>query len=95
MTQRVALTKIVPNCLKLGLPLPKAILNAPELGLGLDLYFDIFQDLQTCRGGMGDGPIPWTAAKCYAKHHKIFGEDFEDMWFLISRMDDTWQENKK
>lgn len=62
----------------------------PELALGLDIYWEAFQDLCTCRGGMGDGPIPWTIARDYADYLHMDDDEFEDLWFILSRMDEAW-----
>lgn len=74
----------------MGLPLPKAAQDMPDLALGLELYWDAFLDLSTCRGGMGDGPIPWTVARQYAEQLDMDEDEFEEMWFILSRMDETW-----
>lgn len=70
------------------MPLPDAIANAPELWLGLDLFFIAFQDLSTCRSqGYGEGPIGWVSIAEYCAVHEIEGEQFEDMLFHIQHMD--------
>lgn len=84
--------KVLPNILKLGLPLPKAVLEAPEVHEGLEFYWEAFMDLTTCRGGMGDGPIPWIHVATYAQIHDLDTEEFEDLWFYITQMDETWLE---
>lgn len=62
----------------------------PDLDLGLDIYWEAFQDLCTCRSGMGDGPIPWTVARDYAGHLDMDDDEFEDLWFILSKMDEAW-----
>lgn len=47
-------------------------------------------DLATCRGGMGDGPVPWTAAMEYARHLRMSRDQRVDFWYLITQMDEFW-----
>lgn len=68
--------------------------EAPVLALGLDLYWEAFMDLCTCRGGMGDGPIPWTVAMEWADRNDLDEELTSDLWFLLNRMDETWLEHQ-
>jgi hypothetical protein len=49
-------------------------------------------DLATCRGGMGDGPVPWTAAMQWSKRNGLNRDQTDDLWFIISRMDEFWLE---
>lgn len=71
------------------MPLPPKIENAPELFVGLSLFFGAFIDLSTCRfkSDSGDGPIPWVAINTYCEHHCIEGEQREDLEYFIRRMD--------
>lgn len=74
-------------------PLPPAIANAPELQMGLELYYGAFLDLMTCRTmGMGPGPIPWTAINQYARAYDYSEEQEEDLQFYVSRMDQAYLE---
>ncbi len=69
-------------------PLPPSIQNAPELGLGLELYYGAFCDLDSCRSfGWGTGPIPWTAVRQWADTYDIYGEQFDDLVYFIRAMD--------
>ncbi len=80
-------------CAKRGVPLPEAIQNAPELLSGLELYYDAFHDLLTCRG-MG-GPIPWTAMREYSAYLGIEdGGEFRRFVYLMRRMEDELAEFK-
>lgn len=50
-----------------------------------------FWELSTCRQhGMGAGPIPWLAVREYCKYMEIEGEQMDDMFFLIRKMDDEY-----
>ncbi len=84
--------KVLPNIIRLGLPLPKAVLEAQQVHEGLELYWEAFLDLSTCRGGMGDGPIPWNRAADYADRLEMDDEDFDEFWFFLTRMDECWLE---
>lgn len=74
------------------IPLPKRIANAPELWLGLELFYDAFWDLNSCRdlGAVGFGPIPWSAVKDYAQTFELDSEQFQDLYYYIRRMDDAY-----
>ena len=39
---------------------------------------------------MGDGPIPWDRAMQYAERLDLDDEEWEDFWFYVSRLDETW-----
>ena len=68
--------------------LPPAIRDAPELRLGLGLYWSAFWDLDSCRAiGMGEGPIPWLAIDAYASARGLDAEQRDDLQFFIAAMD--------
>lgn len=90
MEQGPSEAKILPNVLKLGLPIPKAFLNAPSLSLGLEIYYEAYMDLCTTRGGMGDGPIPWHHAMDYAARCSMDEEQTDELWFYLTQMDEAW-----
>lgn len=73
-----------------GHPLPQKIANAPELRIGLELYFGAFLDLCNSRSGMGDGPIPWTVVAEYSKANDFDPVQREDLHFYISKMDTVY-----
>lgn len=77
-------------------PLPKRIQDAPELQLGLELYWDAFWDLSTCRtSGFGAGPIPWLAVREYALTFEFDEEQMNDLFYLVRRMDNVYLEHHK
>lgn len=51
---------------------------------------EAYSSLSTVRGGMGDGPIPWTAAMQYADRLGLEEEDAEELWYFVSEMDAAW-----
>lgn len=67
------------------MPTPKAIENAPELALGLGLYYVAFWRLTTCRSP--PEPIPWLAIDQYATRHELTGEQYEDLLHHVRAMD--------
>lgn len=69
-------------------PIPERIKNAPVLRPGLDLYLSAFFDLDGDRQiGFGVGKIPWSSMAKYAEMHKFSQSQFEDLVFLLRRMD--------
>lgn len=64
-------------------------MNAPELELGLQLYYIGFLDLSSCRPVVGEvfGPIPFLSILEYCLIHEIEGEQREDFVWLIQRLD--------
>jgi len=78
------------------MPLPEKIANAPELKLGLEIFYVAFMELTTCRafGGMGEGPISWLTIHQYCTINKIKGEQREDMMYFISNLDAKYLEYK-
>ena len=87
--------KIAQECRARGMPLPNKMMNAPDLFLGLELYWDAFQDLVTCRTGAGF--IPWTAINEYAHVHRLDEEQLDDLTFFLGQMNSAlskWQEKK-
>lgn len=72
-------------------PLPDRILNAPELQLGLDLYYAAFWTLCSERPvGMGPGAIPWFSMYRYADIHNLDEDTFEDLEYIIRKMDEAY-----
>lgn len=77
--------------MKFGMPLPNSIQNAPELNLGLGLYYTGFLDLTSCRQvGMGLGPIPLLSILEYCMINGIEGEQQEDFVWFIQRLDSKY-----
>lgn len=86
---------IVEQAYRMGKPLPDNIANAPELLLGLDLYFTAFMDLTTERPiGYGEGPIPWSAVRRWCHEHAIIGEQLEDMHYHIRKLDSVYLDHR-
>ena len=79
---------------KRGLPLPEFIRNAPVLLPGLDIYYEAFQELSTCRPYIGlegvPGPIPWTAVDRYGVSKGFDGEAQDYLEKLVRALDDEF-----
>jgi hypothetical protein len=72
-------------------PLPKKIQEAPELALGLELYWDAFWDLSTCRpGGFGATAIPWLAIRDYGVTFEYDEEQMDDLFHFTRVMDNEF-----
>lgn len=83
--------RIIKQCMRARKPFPKAIQEAPHLAFGLELYWDAFWDLSTCRAtGFGVGPIPWSAMRDYAVTFELDEEQQEDLYYLVRVMDNTF-----
>ena len=82
-----------------GRTLPNRIQNAPELFVGLSLFFVGFMDLTDEREiGLSHGPIPWRAINDYCYAHEIIGEQREDFFFHVKRLDMVylkWKQEQK
>lgn len=71
-----------------GMPIPDAILNAPEIYDGDDLFLKGFEELDTCRSiGLSKGQIPWTAIYQYCSFLG-FDQELAYEFNLIIRMID-------
>jgi hypothetical protein len=67
------------------------IANAPQLLMGLEMYYEAFTELSTCRQvGMGMGPIPWTAIDRYGDRYGFQGEGFEYLVRMVRALDDVF-----
>jgi hypothetical protein len=70
------------------LPFPERIANAPRLQIGLELYYEAFWELGSCRAfGMSLGPIPWTAIQDYARAFDLDEKQREDLVYYVRVMD--------
>jgi hypothetical protein len=79
---------MVRQSLRAGRPIPTAVLNAPELILGLELYLRAFFELDSCRNhSMGPASIPWTSIAEYADIHDFDEEQRDDLIYFIRRLD--------
>lgn len=74
-------------------PIPDKIANAPVLLTGLDLYWNAFRSLSTCRQAIynTEGPIPWNILQEYCDRIGIEDEDDREYFIeLIGQMDITY-----
>ena len=65
--------------------------------MGLELFFEAFLDLNTCRqSGWSLSHIPWTAIANYAKVNGFHGEeDEQELFFFVREMDRGYLEYHK
>lgn len=76
---------IIKACMRDGIPLPKKIAEAPELQLGLELYFSAYLDLMTSRNP--DSAISWATMMGYARAYEFDEEQTDDLIFYVQRLD--------
>lgn len=94
---------IIRQSIKRGIPLPDKMQNAPRLRPGLELFWEGFTKLTTCRapGAMGPpGRIPWTAIDQYCARRGYEGYLREDFEAIILQIDEAYldyviEEHKK
>lgn len=70
------------------------ILNAPDLHIGLELYWVAFCELGTCRppAMAGAAPIPWTAIEQWSDKEELDEEQNQRLHLLLGRMDKAYSE---
>lgn len=74
-----------------GVPLPNKIQNAPQLWLGLELYFGAFFDLSSERDqSMGSGKIGWLKIDSYCTRLELSDDQRHDMHHHLRVMDDAY-----
>lgn len=80
--------RILKECYAWNRPIPDRITNAPELLLGLEMYYEAYAELNTCRSvSWSAGPIPWTAVQEYSIVNEFDAEETHDLHFFIQKMD--------
>lgn len=74
-------------------PLPEHIQNAPDLFIGLELFFQAFTELNTNRSsGWSAGPIPSWCIGEYCDRLELDEETAEDLHYHIRMMDQAFLE---
>jgi len=87
---------ILEQCLRERLPIPQAIQNAPELWMGLELFFGAFLDLDGDRpSGWDIRPIPYLIMVDYCAAYNIVDEQREDLLYLVRAMDRAYIDHQK
>ncbi len=79
--------RILEQCRRLRLPLPDKIKNAPQLFIGLELFYGAYLDLSSCRTGLGDGPISWQSIEEYANVNGFDAEQKDSLHYFTMKMD--------
>jgi hypothetical protein len=81
---------ILKQAIRFGQPIPERITQAPELRLGLRLYFNAFFDLDAERShALALTPIPWRSIIAYAQAYEFDEEQTENLVFFIRSMDNA------
>jgi hypothetical protein len=90
---------IIQQCIKDNRPLPQKMINAPTLEWGLELFYNAFFDLHTCRPiGMMEMGIRWLDIKQYCILEGFSEEQTEDAFYFIKVMDNaylSWREKQR
>ena len=83
--------KIIEQCVRDHLPLPEKIKNAPALLPGLELFYNAFAALSSCRNtGFGEGEIPWNVISEYCDRNGIYGDQRDDTFFFVKELDSEY-----
>lgn len=85
---------ILEQARKTRQPIPEEFATAPDLYAGLDIFYLAFMDLTSCRElGHGTvGPISWQVVQLYCNEYEILGEQREDMFYFLLKMDEAYLE---
>lgn len=84
---------LLEMCLRERRPLPAVIQNAPELEVGLELYYGAYLDLQSHRPLGFDGAaglIPHLVVREYALAYDFTEEQHEDLQFYVKKLDEEY-----
>ena len=69
-------------------PLPGWYLAQPPEVRGVAFFHEAYRDLTTCRL-VDMGPIPWTAARTYARDKHLPRDVADVLWAVVQRMDNA------
>lgn len=83
---------IIKQAARDGTPLPNSIANAPDLEIGLQLFYVAFFELSTCRSfsQMSEGPIWWTAINDYCNQYNIRDSQRDDLFYHLNELDKVY-----
>ena len=82
--------------MRTGQALPESIKNAPDLWLGLDIFYKGWLDLDSTRSvGFSVGPIPWTAIESYSDMLGLGAEQKADMHYHIRQLDRLYLDHNR
>lgn len=86
---------VIEACERAGRPIPKKILDSPELALGLGLFYRAFMQLSSCRSiGMDEGPIPWTAIYTWCEENRVLNPQRRRVFNYVRCMDNAYLKYK-
>lgn len=75
------------------MPLPADFANRPELGLGLDLFWNAYWDLVASRND-ATGFIPWETVQFWANTYALDEDTARDLHYSVREMDRAWIAHK-
>jgi len=78
--------RIIEQCMRYEQEIPDAIKNAPELAIGLGMYYEAFHDLSSSRVG---NAIPWREVNHYCKEKGYSEEQQDTMHYVIASLDEA------
>jgi len=68
--------------------------NDKEPNIGpFGIYIEMFFELNTCRAGMGDGPISFTTIHNFANIKEI--KDFDEFHYIMRQLDNCYLKNRE
>lgn len=79
-------------CVREGRPIPDKIQNAPQLRMGLELYYLAYTELMSTRplGFGGEGPIPWEAQMHWAFDAELDEDQTHDLIYFVTCLDQAY-----
>ena len=81
-------TAIITQAVRSGKAVPKKILDAPQLFMGLEIFFLAFLALNDERQvGFGEGPIPWRAMSEWCIANEVDEDTVPDVFYHVKQMD--------
>jgi hypothetical protein len=79
---------IIAQAIRQGQPIPNRITNAPQLLVGLELFYLAFLSLNDERSiGFGEGPIPWRAMSEWCVANEVDEDTAADVFYHVKQMD--------
>ena len=71
----------------MGMPVPESIKNAPQLHLGLELYYDAFFALSS--------DLTWRAIEDYCDRFDLDDEQREDMHYHLPKLYKVYDDHSR
>lgn len=82
---------IIAMAVRQGRPIPKKIMEAPQLFMGLELFFVAFLALTDERQvAWGEGAIPWRAMREWCDANEISEDTRADVFYFVKQLDGAY-----